>query len=727
MKVTAVNRKPDPIPAGANTCPPSPGEQNDSVKISVNTDIQQVTSELFTRFVRISAEQIDSEIVVSMRRIVVFLGLDRGFLSQCTASGNQLVCTHCWSTQNVEPLSMPQGSSPVPWVHHQVLQGRHVCFSTPGDLPEEAAQDREFFRRVGTKSHVTLPLHIDGKVIGSITLESTTSERICLEEIVQGLKPVADVLAIAVERKRRKLELLERIRFETLISDLSARFVTTEPVAVDSEIELALERIGDFFGCDRCGMLTVRSDQRVVRVSHAWYADGIARVPGELNLAPLFPWAYDKLVLQGQHLVVSSLAALPPEAEKDRRAWAHMGVLSSLTIPVFRGKEVSHLLTIQNMIEEHAWDERYIQRLRLLGEIFAGALMRKDADEQLRKSLEENLELKNRLQVEAEFLRSEIKSSRNREDIIGQSAALAKVMTLVGQVAPTDSTVLICGETGTGKELVARAIHDSSLYRDKVMVKVNCASLPAPLVESELFGREKGAYTGALTRQIGRFELADNSTIFLDEIAELPLELQAKLLRVLQENRFERLGSPKTIQVHVRVIAATNRNLFEEVRQGKFREDLFYRLNVFPIFVPPLRERTEDIPLLVWAFVNEFCEKMGKQVHKIAKRDMDALQQYSWPGNIRELRNVIEHAVIVSTDGTLQVQLPQDAGTGGSRAMTLEEVEYRHIMEVLRRTGGRIKGEGGAARILGMIPSTLNSRIKKLGVRLQSEKGEISS
>jgi transcriptional regulator with GAF, ATPase, and Fis domain len=358
--------------------------------------------------------------------------------------------------------------------------------------------------------------------------------------------------------------------------------------------------------------------------------------------------------------------------------------------------------------------------------MFINALKRKEYQQELKRSCEEIRELKDKLQVEAEFLRSEIRLFRNREEIIGQSEALSKVMTQVEQVAPTDTTVLICGETGTGKELVAQAIHDTSLYRDKLMVKVNCASLPASLVESELFGREKGAYTGALTRQIGRFELADGSTIFLDEIAELPLELQAKLLRVLQENTFERLGSPKTIKVHVRVIAATNRNIFEEVKNGNFREDLYYRLNVFPITVPPLRDRIDDLPMLVWAFVHEFCEKMGKQVSKIAKRDMEALQQYSWPGNIRELRNIIEHAVIISNSGVLQVTLPKDLCRDVSWCRSLEEVESQHILNVLRHTGGRIKGDGGAARILNMIPSTLNSKMKKLGISLRDEKGEIS-
>ena len=352
---------------------------------------------------------------------------------------------------------------------------------------------------------------------------------------------------------------------------------------------------------------------------------------------------------------------------------------------------------------------------------------RKFAEEELRNSLDEIQRLKDKLQLEAEYLRSEIKISQRCEEIAGQSSAIIEVLKMVEQVAPTNSTVLICGETGTGKELVAHAIHNQSPRSGKLMVKVNCASLPSSLVESELFGREKGAYTGALTRQIGRFELADNSTIFLDEIAELSLELQAKLLRVLQEGEFERLGSPKTIQVDVRVIAATNRNLFEEVKKGNFREDLYYRLNVFPITVPPLRERREDIPLLVWTFINEFGEKMGKKINRIAKRDMTALQSYTWPGNIRELRNVIEHAVIISSRDDLNVRMPNSSREDMASLVTLEEAESRHILHVLRHSDWRIKGQGGAAELLGMNPSTLYSKMLRLKIPSRHIKDEISS
>jgi transcriptional regulator with GAF, ATPase, and Fis domain len=285
------------------------------------------------------------------------------------------------------------------------------------------------------------------------------------------------------------------------------------------------------------------------------------------------------------------------------------------------------------------------------------------------------------------------------------------------QVAPTDATVLLLGQTGTGKELLARTIHFLSARRDRAMVTVNCAALPPTLIEAELFGRERGAYTGALARQTGRFEAADGSTIFLDEIGDLPLELQTKLLRVLEHGEFERLGSSRTIRVDVRVIAATNKDLTAMIREAKFREDLYYRLNVFPISMPPLRARHEDIPLLVWAFVREFAQAQGKTVEEIPKRAMDALQRYSWPGNVRELRNILERAVILTSGPTLHVELPAPADLQTSTGMTLEAVERRHITAVLDEVRWRIRGEGGAAQRLGLKPSTLEFRMRKLGIK----------
>ena len=310
----------------------------------------------------------------------------------------------------------------------------------------------------------------------------------------------------------------------------------------------------------------------------------------------------------------------------------------------------------------------------------------------------------------------EVKLLAKHSEIVGQSSVMKNVLDQAEQVALTDSTVIILGETGTGKELLARAIHGMSSRKDRALVTVNCASLPPALIESELFGRERGAYTGALTKMVGRFELADGSTVFLDEIGELPHEVQSKLLRVLEQGRFERLGSTRPLQVNVRIIAATNRDLAQDVKKGNFRKDLYYRLNVFPILIPPLRERAEDIPLMVWAFVKEFQKKMGKEIGSIPRKTMEALQSYPWPGNVRELRNVIEHAMILNRDKSLVVSMPGLAPFEAQPASRLDDVERHHILRVLERTGWRVAGKGGAAEALGLKRTTLYSKMKKLGI-----------
>jgi DNA-binding NtrC family response regulator len=301
--------------------------------------------------------------------------------------------------------------------------------------------------------------------------------------------------------------------------------------------------------------------------------------------------------------------------------------------------------------------------------------------------------------------------------IIGQSPAIGRVLEQLRQVAATDSTVLLLGETGTGKELLATHLHELSARRGRAMVRVNCAAIPATLIESELFGREKGAFTGSLSRQIGRFESADRSTIFLDEIGDLPGEVQVKLLRVLEERRIERLGSPKSLSVDVRIIAATHRDLERRIATGAFREDLFYRLNVFPIHIPALRDRAEDIPLLVWRFVIEFSRAFGKRIDSIARASMATLQQYHWPGNIRELRNVVERAMIVAAGPALTIPLPATTvPSTGPLSVRLEDVEREHIRNVLERVRWRIRGMGGAADQLGLRPTTLETRMAKLGL-----------
>jgi PAS domain S-box-containing protein len=332
---------------------------------------------------------------------------------------------------------------------------------------------------------------------------------------------------------------------------------------------------------------------------------------------------------------------------------------------------------------------------------------------------------KARLQQQNLYLQEEIKAAHNFEEIIGQSPALTAVLDNVRRVAATDASVLISGETGTGKELIARAVHSASRRRDRPLIKVNCAALPAGLVESELFGHEKGAFTGAIARRIGRFELAQGGTIFLDEIGEIPPEAQAKLLRVLQEREFERVGGSVAIKVDVRILAATNRDLLKAVREKTFREDLYYRLNVFPLHLPPLRERTGDIPLLVHFLVNRFATRIGKRIEGVARETMKRLIAYPWPGNIRELENILERAVILANTPALEIgadilqSMPvvEATETPVAASATLEEMEKNHILIVLQQTAWVIDGPRGAARILGLHPNTLRSRMKKLGIR----------
>ncbi|MGR9074219.1 MAG: sigma 54-interacting transcriptional regulator [Gammaproteobacteria bacterium] len=331
-----------------------------------------------------------------------------------------------------------------------------------------------------------------------------------------------------------------------------------------------------------------------------------------------------------------------------------------------------------------------------------------------------------RLREQNRYLQEEIKSVHNFEEIVGVSPTLISVLNNVRRVAATDASVLIQGESGTGKELIARAIHSASKRRDKPLIKINCAALPGGLVESELFGHEKGAFTGAIAKRIGRFELADGGTLFLDEIGEIPLEIQVKLLRVLQEREFERVGGKEPIKVDVRVIAATNRNLLQAVADRTFRDDLYYRLNVFPLVMPPLRERTEDVPLLVSYLINKFSRKLDRRIEGIGSRSLQLLQSYHWPGNIRELENVIERAIILNDEPILEIDPSMLPGTAevesfdssGKQSVEtrLEAVERVHIAKVLAQTRWVIEGDKGAARILGMNPSTLRYRIKKLGL-----------
>jgi PAS domain S-box-containing protein len=560
----------------------------------------------------------------------------------------------------------------------KVSRGETLLLNDLDELPEEAQFDRRGVEALGIQAILIIPVPIDGVTRYALDLAFTRPGPPSLAQYIPRLKVVAGVLVTALERSRAIISLQEAEARLDLAAGLAGAGLWDLDLQTNTLWATPLARALHGFRPDESVNL-----QKLFSLVHE---DDAAQLKLDLERA-----LKDGTPLRGEYRIV-----LPGG---DMRWIAVRGARSPAS---FGGGE--HLLGASIDVTE-----------------------RKTLEESAKRSHEEIRRLNERLEVETRYLRKEIGLSFSHREIVGTSDAIKSVVRLAEQVGPTESTVLILGETGTGKELVARAIHAMSGRNGRLMVKVDCASLPPTLIESELFGRERGAYTGALTRQIGRFQLADRGTLFLDEIGELPRETQAKLLRVLQEGAFEVLGNPKTVNVDVRIIAATNRDLAREVREGRFREDLYYRLKVFPIEIPPLRERPEDIPMLVWRFVEKFSVEMKKEIRRIPNETMDSLVRYNWPGNVRELKNLIEQAFILSPGDVLTLRLPEPRAPIARPVQALEEMERQHILGVLDQTHWRIKGPDGAASRLELKPSSLYGKMKKLGIPTRRKKDEIRS
>jgi formate hydrogenlyase transcriptional activator len=497
--------------------------------------------------------------------------------------------------------------------------------------------------------------------------------------------------------------------FERFLSDLSARFIRARGEEVDSLVHEGLRSFIGLLCVDRCTLTEVdpRLHHTYVRFSSA--RDGCATIP-PMRSDLLFPWTTARL-LENNVVTLNYPYSFPPEAAEDRKN-AELGKFrSSIHIPIVADGSVRYILSAATVEVHRLWPDILTPRLRLLGEVMANALIRKERDEAIR-AMQESLENEN------VSLREAVNTNEEYAEIIGKSESLLYALYRMERVAPTDATVILRGETGVGKELFARAIHRRSARKEKALLKVDCASLSPSLIENELFGHERGAFTGAVDARKGRFETASGGTVFLDEVAELPYELQSRLLRVLQDGTIERLGGGRPVRVDVRVIAATNRDLEAEMRAGRFRQDLFYRLNAFPLTIPPLRERHGDIPMLVEHFVALFNLRHGKHVARIPSAAMEAMVHYHWPGNIRELENVIECAVISAAGPLLHIPpLVTEQTDGNGAHTTLAEIERRHILSALERTLWRIEGNEGAAIILGLHPDTLRYRMKKHNIR----------
>ena len=508
------------------------------------------------------------------------------------------------------------------------------------------------------------------------------------------------------------------LELDKLLLEFSTQFANAPASEVDKKIDWGLKQIVECIGLDRCTFWELLESQTDGRWTHQYTRPEFKDFPSSVTSVN-FPWLFKK-VMNDDILCVNSHDELPNEASVDRKSSRGIGEKSFIAIPYRVAGKPMCAISFASMSKERCFPKEIIPRLKLAGEIITIALHRKRMEEKYETTLREMQKISKKGVVEEIKLRQETENERVYHGIVGKSAAIRDIFFRMEQVAPTDSVVLVLGETGTGKGIIANAIHDLSSRKNRPLVTVNCAALPPNLIESELFGREKGAYTGSFNRQIGRFELADKGTIILDEIAELPLDLQSKLLRAIQDGEFERLGSPKTIKVDVRIIALTSRDLRDEVLKGRFRQDLYYRLNVFPIAIPSLRERKDDIPLLVEHFVMKFTRKMQKEINSIPKQTITELKSYSWPGNVRELEHVIERAIIITKGGTLHLaEKLEDQGLYSSEDMSvtnLSEIEKRHIIKVLEKTDWRIEGPKGAAILLGLHPNTLRGRMKKLGI-----------
>jgi PAS domain S-box-containing protein len=835
-------------------------------EVNEQLEFEALISDLLATFLGTPDDQIDSEIVRAIRRIVEFLGLDQGILIQWGEDPSRVHSSHSWTIPGGLPVSPGSQPPATLWVHGRSAAGEIVLFSSVDELPAEAEQDKAFFQSVRARSLASLPLKLDGQVIGTLVFISQSEQIRWPDEVVHRLQLIAEVFGSLLDRRNRKRELEEQLRHERLLAEVSARFVNVSAAEVDAAIEDAQRLVCEHFGLDRSALFQVCGEGPDVLLTHlhqpadgppwekrpassplcsSYWAKADTDPPTyvRLDVKVLFPWIYEQ-VRCGKTVILSSLEDLPAEAAADKEMLRRYQTQSTVVVPLSMGGSWLGCLTFAAMREKRTWSEQHVRRFEFIANVFANTLARrrthqvmceseerlqlatesadvglwsiqaehrrvwvtkktreifglapdqelthetlfarvhsedyasvrlaveqalqtgadlftdcrvvlsdqsirwvvirgrthcstsgepqclmgividitarKRTEEELHRTLEELKRLQDQLQQENIYLRQEMQTRHNPASIVGNSDALMKVLRQAEQVAKTDSTVLIQGETGTGKELLAQYMHSISRRSGKAFVTTNVAAIPATLLESELFGREKGAYTGALTKEIGRFELADGGTLFLDEVGEMPMETQVKLLRVLQTGEFERLGSSRPLRVDVRVIAATNRSLAELIKADVFRQDLFYRLNVFPMMLPPLRDRLEDIPLLVWAFVKELSEKMGKAFERVRKMDLDALRSYDWPGNVRELRNVVERSMILAEGPELRLILPDgQAGGEGRSSRRLTDIQRQHILSVLESTRNRIRGAGGAAEILGVKPSTLYSLMERLGI-----------
>ena len=629
---------------------------------------EQLIADVSAQVVSAPDEAFATTVVEAIGRVVRLFGGDRGGFLRVEVGRGEVYTSYGWYHESLsQRVSGTLNFAEVmPWATRRVVQERQpLVVNTLADIPAEAERDRAAYLAQGIKSNIVIPLVIGGTVRYVFTMGALHREVQWPVSYVPRLQLLGEIIGSTIERRR----VAEALRQSESRLSLAVQSANAGPW----DLDIATGRI---WGAPRTKELYGFAQETEVNIGMVLaivHRDDVDRVRGRLG----------QVASSGGEFVDEYRVMLPDGGVR----WVNA-----------RGRAVSEA------------DARY----RHVTGISIDITESKHAEEALARATADLQRLREQLERENVYLRQEAGQLTGRWPVVAQSPAMRDVMVQVEKVASTDSTVLLFGETGSGKELVASAIHELSPRRPRAMVRVNCAAIPASLIEAELFGREKGAYTGALSRQVGRFEMASGSTIFLDEIGDLPPDTQVKLLRVIQERQIERLGNPRPVAVDLRIIAATNRDLAKDVRDGRFREDLYYRLNVFPIRVPALRERRDDLPLLVDALVDELRGRIGKHVTAVSRASLDRMSRYSWPGNVRELRNVIERAMILAPGPVLDIDVPD--GGGGLAPVRVSGMDRESVLEVLHRTGWRIRGRNGAAELLGLKPTTLEARMARLGI-----------
>jgi transcriptional regulator with GAF, ATPase, and Fis domain len=706
----------------------------------------ELVSELSASFIGRTPAEIDDGIGHAIQLIGERLGLDGTHIGVVSDDRATWRMSHEWIGARGQPTIHRFESVPLyhwKWSAERTFAGEPVIVPSADDLPAEAAAERELFVGLGFRAVAVFPLKTAHDVVGLVAFSRVDPYNWTPEELAT-LRLVAEILANALERKRNDSALSDRLAFEEALSKIATRFISASVDAIDGAIEDALRVVGEALRYERTGVFLLDDKREHMALQFEWCAPGVTSFRASMSGMPIKQFGWPLNQIAAGRTVNIDRRALPPDAEAARRVLDRDGFTTLSTVPMCIEEQVVGCVGLHSR-GGRTLDDTMVARIRLVGDIISGAIARKRAELARRAAFAEVEKLKNRAERERDYLREEAGARR----IVGDSEELTRLLETIDVVASTGATVLIRGESGVGKELFARAIHERSRRSAGPLVKVNCASVPKELFESEFFGHVRGAFTGAIKDRVGRFELADGGTLFLDEVGDIPLDLQAKLLRVLQESELERVGDDRTRKVDVRIVAATNRNLEADVLSGQFRQDLYYRLSVFPVEVPPLRARKRDIVPLAEHFLRASSAKLGRAELAFDESQRRMLAAYDWPGNVRELQHVIERAVILSAAPPLQLEralavsgavaatpvavapslpsipafpsLPSVALPSGARSILTESdlrnLERDSIVAALERAAGRIAGPGGAAELLGVRPSTLRDRMKALGIQ----------